>query len=512
MPKYQYQIPNCLIIGIYDNARGTQWLIFLFSAYNQNMKTFMYENFLLETRTAESLYKAVETEPIYDYHCHLSPKLIAENHRHADIAEAWLAGDHYKWRIMRAMGIDERYITGSADGYEKFLRWARTAENLIGNPLCHWTHLELRRCFGINETLCEKTAPAIWEKANALLQKPELSVKGIFEKFNVYAVGTTDDPADSLEYHRAIAEGSAPIGKIKTRVTPSFRPDKALNINVKGFGAYVRSLSQAAGIFIESYEDLLAALEKRLDFFISSGCRSSDHGLEYVPRAGDSGELITKTFKDALAGKDISAKDADAYKAKTLIALANLYAKKGVVMQLHIGALRNVSAPHFSRLGPDTGNDACNDREVSGALASLLSLMESDGGLPKTVLYSLNPKDYYPLATVMGCFQDSRAEEEKREGVMGKMQLGAAWWFCDSRDGMEEQMRVLASVGMLPAFIGMLTDSRSFLSYTRHEYFRRVLCNLVGKWVENGEYPETPVPLEKIVRDISFRNAERYFG
>jgi glucuronate isomerase len=336
-----------------------------------------------------------------------------------------------------------------------------------------------------------------------------MSVKGIFEKFKVYAVGTTDDPADSLEYHRAIAEGTAPIGKIQTKVIPSFRPDKALNINLPGFGAYINALSHASGTSIASVNDVLAALEKRLDFFISLGCRSSDHALEYVPSAEFSESQIEKTFNDAMAGKDVSAGDADAYKIKMLAALAKLYAQKGIVMQLHIAALRNASARLFSRLGTDTGNDVVHDREISSGLASLLSLMERDeprSCLPKTVLYSLNPKDYYPLAAIMGCFQDNCA------GIEGKMQFGAAWWFCDSRDGMEEQMRVLANVGMLPVFIGMLTDSRSFLSYPRHEYFRRILCNLIGRWVENGEYPSATGPLEKIIRDISFANVKKYFG
>jgi glucuronate isomerase len=478
-------------------------------------KAFMDENFLLETKTARRLYKAAKDESIYDYHCHLSPAQIAENKQYADLAEAWLGGDHYKWRMMRALGYDEYYITGGADGYEKFLAWARTVENLMGNPLYHWTHLELRRCFGIYETLTEKTAFAIWKKANSLFCTPELSVKGIFDKFNVYAVGTTDDPADSLEYHRAIAEGTAPIGKITTKVIPSFRPDKALNINLPGFSAYIHTLSQASGLHIASGNDVLAALEKRLDFFISLGCRSSDHALEYAPYAVRSDSQIEKTFNDAMAGKDVSACDADAYKVKMLASLAKLYAQKGIVMQLHIAALRNASVRAFSRLGPDVGNDAVHDREISSSLASLLSLMESDGPrscLPKTVIYSLNPKDYYPLAAIMGCFQDNCAKEESRAGIEGKMQFGAAWWFCDSRDGMEEQMRVLANVGMLPVFIGMLTDSRSFLSYPRHEYFRRVLCNLIGRWVENSEYPSTPGPLEKIVRDISFANAKKYFG
>jgi len=468
-------------------------------------KTFMDGDFLLETETAKNLYAAAKNEPVYDYHCHLSPAQIAENRQMPDLADAWLSGDHYKWRMMRAMGIDEQYITGKASGYEKYLAWTRTVESLIGNPLYHWTHLELRRYFGIDEILTEESAPAIWEKANALLAKSELSVKGIFERFNIYAVGTTDDPVDSLEYHRAIAEGTAPIGKIETKVIPSFRPDRVLDLHAVDFASYIDELAQASGTEIKTHEDVLSALEKRLDLFIDLGCRSSDHGLEYAPFAVSSGKQIEKTLKKALAVKRVSKEEADAYKTKMLVSLANLYAKRGIVMQLHFSAVRNVNRKAFIRLGANTGYDASGDWGLSENLSDLLDCMESSGksGLPKTILYSLNPKDYYPLATVMGGFQG---------GIEGKMQLGSAWWFCDNRDGMEEQMRVLANEGMLSAFVGMLTDSRSFLSYPRHEYFRRIMCNLIGRWVENGEYPDDSKRLEKIVRNISFGNAKRYFG
>jgi glucuronate isomerase len=481
-------------------------------------KNFMDENFLLETETARALFSAAKDEPIFDYHCHLSPAQIAGNKQFADLAEIWLGGDHYKWRVMRALGYDEHYVTGGASPYEKFLAWARTVENLIGNPLYHWTHLELRRYFGINEPLTEKSAPAIWEKANAMLQTPELSVKGIFEKFRVYAVGTTDDPADSLDYHRAIAEGTAPIGKIATKVIPSFRPDKALNINLPGFSSYIETLAAASGIAIKSADDVLAALEKRLDLFASLGCRASDHALEYAPFALASESHIEKTFQEAMAGKEITREEADAYKTKILCGLAKLYADRNMAMQLHFAAIRNVNGRMLKCLGPDTGYDAVHDREQSANLAVLLNRMESAGekpSLPKTILYTLNPKDYYPLVTIMGGFQDNYAIDENRpgsaQGIAGKMQLGTAWWFCDHRDGMEEQMRVLASTGMLSVFIGMLTDSRSFLSYPRHEYFRRILCNLIGGWVENGEYPGDMEKLKKIVRDISFGNAKNYF-
>jgi Glucuronate isomerase len=472
------------------------------------MKTFLDEGFLLETQTAQKLYESVKNEPIYDYHCHLSPEQIAQNINMKDLADAWLSGDHYKWRMMRAMGIEEKYITGKADSYEKYLAWARTVENLIGNPLYHWTHLELQRYFDIYEPLTEKSAPAIWEKANALLQAPKLSVKGIFETMNIYAAGTTDDPVDSLEHHRAIAGGSAPIGKIETKVIPTFRPDKALEINDSHFIEYIESLSRASKIKIKTPDDVLAALDKRLDFFISMGCRASDHGLEYAPYVETSFKEVEKTFKKVMAGKGASIEEADAYKTLMLASLGNIYAAKNIVMQLHLSCIRSVNTKQLAKLGINTGFDAVNDKKLCENLSALLDLMNLGGkkanGLPKTILYSLNPKDYYPLATIMGGFQDA--------SCIGKMQLGSAWWFCDHRDGMEEQMRVLANVGMLPAFVGMLTDSRSFLSYPRHEYFRRIMCNLIGKWVENGEYPNDTQKLEQIARDISFGNAKRYFG
>ncbi|MDR3019460.1 MAG: glucuronate isomerase [Treponema sp.] len=470
-------------------------------------KAFMDNDFLLETETACRLYETAKNEPIYDYHCHLSPAQIAENIKMKDLTDAWLSGDHYKWRMMRALGIDENLITGEADGYKKFLAWAKTVENLIGNPLYHWTHLELQRYFDIHEPLTEKNAPVIWEKANAMLQTDELSVKGIFDKFKIYAVGTTDDPIDSLEHHRAIAEGTAPIGKIQTKVIPTFRPDKALDIDADGFTAYIKELSTVTGMKIKTHIDLLTALEDRLDFFITNGCRAADHGLEYAPFAIASSKEVDKIFSRAMAGKPVSVIEAECFKTRMLILLADEYAKRDIVMQLHLSVIRNINRRSFNKLGANTGFDAVNDCDLSGKLSALLDCMESAWeitGLPKTILYSLNPKDYYPLATIMGGFQSA--------GIKGKMQLGSAWWFCDHRDGMEEHLRVLANLGALPVFVGMLTDSRSFLSYPRHEYFRRILCNLLGKWAENGEYPMDIPRLEKTVRDISFENAKEYFG
>ncbi|MDR3276124.1 MAG: glucuronate isomerase [Treponema sp.] len=473
-------------------------------------KQFMAENFLLKNGAAEGLYEIARKEPVYDYHCHLDPAQIAENKRFANLTEVWLNGDHYKWRVMRALGVDEYYITGKAEDYDKFLAWARTVENCIGNPLYHWTHLELQRCFGIHEPLTEKSAPAIWKQGNAKLA--ELSVKDIFEKFQVHTLGTTDDPQDSLEHHLSIAAGNAPIGRIATRVIPSYRPDKALNIDQRGFAAYIGSLSKAAGIPIRSVEDLLDALEARLDFFTAAGCRASDHALEYPPFALASGDAINRSFKDALEGRPVDRPAADAFKTRVLSGLARAYARRGMVMQLHLAAIRNINARTLRTLGADTGSDAVHDWALSENLSRLFSHIEEDGGLPKTILYSLNPKDYYPLATIMGAFQDNHSREAGRDAVRGKMQLGSAWWFCDHRDGMEEQLRALASLGLLPVFVGMLTDSRSFLSYPRHEYFRRILCNLIGTWVEEGEYPDDREKLAEIVKHISFGNAERYFA
>ena len=473
------------------------------------MKKFMDKNFILETKTARSLFAACQNEPLWDYHCHLSPKEIAENKQFKNLTEIWLGGDHYKWRQMRTYGIEEKYITGDASDYEKFLKWAETIEHLIGNPLYHWTHLELQRYFGIYEPLSVKSAPVIWEKANSMLKSPELSVKGIFKKFNVYGVGTTDDPVDSLEYHKAIREGTAPIGKIDTLVCPSFRPDKALYIHKPDFKDYIEKLSQAAGMQINNSDDVIKALENRLDYFVQNGCLVADHGLSYPPYTQAQDEkardkAADELFKAAMEGKQISEEEGEAYITKVLSSLAVAYKKRGIVMQLHMNVIRNINQKAFETIGPDTGFDAVHDNSMAEKLSAFLNLCELKGGLPKTILYSLNPKDYYAVATIMGSFQG--------DGIKGKIQLGSGWWFCDHKDGMEQQLKVLGNLGMLPTFVGMLTDSRSFLSYTRHEYFRRILCNLIGNWVENGEFPDDRSLLEDIVKDISFRNAKNYFA
>lgn len=476
------------------------------------MRNFMDDDFLLTTDTAKHLYHEVAaSQPIFDYHCHLSPREIAEDKRFSNIAEMWLGGDHYKWRAMRSDGVDERLVTGDGAPYDKFLAWARTMEDLIGNPLYHWTHLELRRYFGITEPLSEASAPKIWEKANAALSTDALSVYGIFKKFKVHAVGTTDDPADDLAWHKKIAAD----GKTATKVLPSFRPDKAIHLDKEGFPAYIEKLGTAAGIKIKKFEDVLEALRLRVDFFDAAGCRASDHALEYPPfepfgmPAGPAADAARDkaaraAFTLALGGGVPDAAAADAYKTAVLAFLGGEYAKHGWAMQLHLAAIRNVNSPMFSKLGPDTGYDAVHDQQVSAKLARLLDLLASRNALPKTILYSLNPKDYYVLGTLMGAFQGG--------GIPGKIQLGSAWWFCDHKDGMEDQLRVLASIGLLPRFIGMLTDSRSFLSYPRHEYFRRILCAMIGRWAEDGEIPGDAKLLDRIVADISFGNAERYFA
>lgn len=465
------------------------------------MKGFMDKDFLLSTATARRLYHDVAAhQPIFDYHCHLNPAEIAADKRFSDLAEVWLGGDHYKWRAMRSNGVDEALITGSGAPYDKFMAWARTIPNALGNPLYHWTHLELQRYFGIAEPLNEDTAPAVWKRANAALAADgELSVYGIFKKFKVFAVGTTDDPADSLDQHKKIAEA----GATETRVLPSFRPDKALNIHLPGFADYLAKLGAAAGVKIASLADLLTALERRIAHFDAHGCRASDHALEQPPFAAASETEADAALKLALSGGAPSAAAAEAFRTFVLVFLAAQYKKRGWAMQLHLAAIRNNSARMFAALGPDTGFDAVHDHQVSEKLSKLLSLMDERNGLPKTILYSLNPKDYYALGTLMGCFQG--------DGIPGKIQLGSAWWFCDHRDGMSEQMRVLGNLGLLPRFIGMLTDSRSFLSYPRHEYFRRILCDILGRWAEDGEIPNSPALLDRVVADISFENARRYF-
>lgn len=469
------------------------------------MKPFMGPDFLLENETARNLYhESAAKEPIFDYHCHLIPQQIADNKKFADLTDIWLGGDHYKWRALRSVGIQEQYITGDADPYDKYLAWAKTLPQLLGNPLYHWSHLELQRYFGIHEPLDEQSAESIWNRTKEMLQSDDMAVSSIFKKFKVKAVGTTDDPADDLSVHIAINSGKAPIGPIDTQVLPSFRPDKALLLQNPDFSSYIEKLGAASNMEISSAASVCEALGKRLEFFVSQGCKASDHGIPMVPFTVASEVEVERIFQKAIANKPLDAHEIDAYQTYIMIYLGKAYAKHGVVMQLHMNSIRNLNPPKFKVLGPDTGFDAVHDLPMAERLAGFLGALEAEHAVPKTVLYTLNPKDYYVMGTVMGAFQG--------DGIPGKVQLGSGWWFCDHKDGMADQLKILGNLGSLPRFIGMLTDSRSFLSYPRHEYFRRILCNILGTWVEDGEIPNDPVLLDTVVRDISFRNAERYFA
>lgn len=464
------------------------------------MRKFMDEDFLLHNDVAKELYhKHSEGLPIFDYHCHLNPAEIAADTRFDNISALWLGtrtfGDHYKWRAMRSNGLTEQVD----DPWTKFYSWAQTMEHLYGNPLFHWTQLELKRYFGIDKVLTSKTAKEIYDECNRQLKSnPDLSVFGIFRKFNVYAVGTTDDPADSLEHHIQLQ------GKSPAKVIPSFRPDKAMNIDQEPFVPYIAQLAKAAGMEIKSAEDVMKALEKRLDFFVQCGCRASDHALMDAPYAPATTEEVNAIFRRAMEGLSITAEEAEKYRFYIMKNLGKAYAKRGLVMQLHFASIRNNNTAKFRLIGVDTGYDAVYDNIHAEKLVRFLDSMEIEGLLPKTILYSLNPGDYYVLATVMGCFQG--------EGVPGKIQLGSGWWFCDHKDGMELQMRTLGDLGLLSRFVGMLTDSRSFLSYPRHEYFRRIMCNLIGTWVEDGEVPYDMEILGRMTEGISFNNAKAYFG
>lgn len=466
------------------------------------MKKFLDENFLLSNETAIRLYHDYAKDmPIIDYHCHLSPQEIYENKTFKNITEAWLYGDHYKWRAMRANGAEEKYVTGGegANDYDRFLAWAKTVPQTIGNPLYHWSHLELQRYFGIYDLINEKNAPAIWEKVNAQLNGEGFGARDFITKSNVKVVCTTDDPTDSLEYHIKIKE----IKDFDVLVLPSFRPDKGLEINRATFVPWVKKLAEVSGSAIDTYDQLLAALDARIRFFHSVGGRVSDHALDYVAYAETTQEEAAAIFAKALKGETVTLEEEKKYKTYTLVFMGKRYAELGWAMQFHINAARNNNSRMFGKLGPDTGYDSINDSSLAYPLAKLLDALDSEDALPKTILYSLNPKDHYVLGTIMGSFQGG--------GVPGKIQLGSAWWFLDTKDGMLEQMKALSNLGLFSRFVGMLTDSRSFLSYTRHEYFRRIVCNLIGEWVENGEAPDDLELLGEIVQNISYNNADQYF-
>lgn len=465
------------------------------------MQPFMDENFLLSTDTAQTLFhEAAEGMPIIDYHCHLSPKEIAQNIRFENITRLMLGGDHYKWRAMLSWGVEERLIRGDGDDREKFIAFADALSHAIGNPLYHWTHLELQRVFGVDTPLTAKNAGEIYDYTSELLQSEDFRAQRLIDKFNVDYLCTTDDPVDDLAFHRSIAAE----GALKARVLPAFRPDKAVNVDKPGFAEYIHQLSRAAGMEIKSTVDVLTALERRVEYFHACGARISDHGMDTVPWGEPSFKQADKAFKAAMAGEEMKQKHVDSYRTVLLAGLGAMYAQRGWVQQYHMGAMRNNNTAMFRRYGPDVGFDSVTDQPVARNLSRLMDLQDLQGQLPKTILYCLNPAANYAIGTMLGNFQQS--------GVKGKIQMGSGWWFQDQRDGMEEQMKTLANLGVLGAFVGMLTDSRSFISYPRHEYFRRILCNVIGKWVENGEYPRDMEFLKGLVRDISYNNAKAYFG
>jgi len=465
------------------------------------MSAFLKENFLLHTETARMLYHGYASHmPIIDYHCHVSPKEIYEDKRFANITEVWLAGDHYKWRLMRSNGVDEYYITGNASPYEKFCKFAELMPKAIGNPMYHWCHLELKNYFGYEGVLNAETAPAVWQLCNEKLKQENMSVRGMIRQSNVTFIGTTDDPVDSLEYHKLLAEDAS----MTATVAPSFRPDKALNIDKVGWKDYIVSLSAVSGVEITDLVSLKEALGKRIDHFAANGCRASDHGLDRMVYAEADTAQIDALIARGLAGETVTAEEAEALKTELLVFCAGEYVRVGWAMQLHYNCLRNPNSEMFARLGADTGFDCIGPDNGSAKLARLLDRLDSEGKLPRTILYSLDASDNAFLDTLVGAFQGTE--------VAGKLQHGSAWWFNDNKQGMRDQLISLANLSLLGNFVGMLTDSRSFLSYTRHEYFRRILCDLIGEWVENGEYPDDEKTLGALVEDICYRNAKRYFG
>lgn len=462
------------------------------------MKKFMDEDFLLSTDTAKHLYHHyAEKMPILDYHCHLSPEEIATNRSFDNITQAWLGGDHYKWRLMRSNGVDEYYITGDAPDREKFQKFAETLERSIGNPMYHWSHLELQKYFGYNGVLNGETAQEVWDLANEVLKNKK--ARDFIKDSNVTLVCTTDDPADTLEWHEKIKEDPT----ITTQVLPAWRPDNAMKIDKAGWREYISKLEKAAGMEIYTFQDLTGALDKRLDAFQAMGTKAADHGLDYVMYEESTPEELEAIFEKALKGEELSLKETQKYQTALLRHLAGEYAKRNMVMQLHYGAIRNNNTRMFEKLGADTGYDSIGSYTPIEPVSRLMDSLEIDGLLPKTILYSLAPTDNAQIGTLLGAFQGA--------GVGGKIQQGSAWWFNDNKQGMIDQMTSLANLGVLGNFVGMLTDSRSFLSYARHDYFRRILANLIGGWVENGEYPNDEKALRELMEDISYNNAVNYF-
>lgn len=474
------------------------------------MKPFMDRDFLLDTDVGKALYHEHAAKmPIIDYHCHINPSEIAEDRRFSSITELWLGGrakdgslygDHYKWRLMRSNGVPERLVTGDADPEEKFVAWAGTLPNAIGNPLYHWTHLELQRYFGISEPLTAANARSVYRRCNEVLAQPDMTARGIIKKSNVRLICTTDDPIDSLSAHAAIAADPT----CQVVVLPAFRPDRAMRIDKPEFASYLKKLEAVSGMEITDFDALCRAMQNRIDYFAAHGCRVSDHGLDRILCEDATEAELNAILQKGKAGEPISKREYEAFHTALLAFCAKCYVEKGWVMQLHFGCIRNNSSRYYGLLGADTGYDAMNDGTTAERLAALLDRLERSDALPRTILYSLNPADNGVIATVMGAFQTNA-------DVPGKLQIGSAWWFNDHKPGMEQQMTDLMALGVFGNFVGMLTDSRSFLSYTRHEYFRRILCAKLGRMVENGEYPCDMEALGRIVENVSYCNTLRYF-
>ena len=466
------------------------------------MKTFMDENFLLQSEIARKLYHEHAVKmPIIDYHCHLDPKMIADDYQFKSLSEIWLKGDHYKWRAMRTNGVAERYCTGDATDWEKFEKWAETVPYTFRNPLYHWTHLELKTAFGITKVLNPKTAREIYDECNEKLALPEYSAQGLMRRYRVEVVCTTDDPIDSLEYHTKIRESG-----FEVKVLPTWRPDKAMAVESPiDFRHYIEKLSEISGINISNYQDMLNALQKRHDFFAEQGCRLSDHGIEEFYAEDYTSNEIDAIFNKVYGGKELNGEEIRKFKSATLVAFGEMDWEKGWAQQFHYGAIRNNNSKMFRRIGPDTGFDSIGESNTAKALSKFLDRLNSKGKLTKTIIYNLNPCANEMVATMIGNFQDG--------SIPGKIQFGSGWWFSDQKYGMEKQMNALSALGLLSRFVGMLTDSRSFLSYPRHEYFRRILCNLVGRDVENGELPMDEMEyINQMVENISYYNAKNYFG
>jgi len=465
------------------------------------MKNFLDENFLLSNKTAQQLYHGYAKDmPIIDYHCHLSPQQIADDHQFQTLSQVWLYGDHYKWRAMRTNGVDESYCTGDKTDIQKFEQWAATVPYTLRNPLYHWTHLELQRYFGVTDILNADNAAVIYNRCTTLLQTKEYSVKNLLRKMNVALVCTTDDPIDSLEHHIRLKNDGFEIS-----ILPAFRPDQAMNVSsALNFNVYVKKLEEVSGITVSSFDDFLYALQNRHDFFASVGCKVSDHGLEEIYADDFTGSEIDAIFTKIHSGKELNETEQRKFRSAMLIHFAEWDWEKGWVQQFHLGALRNNNSRMLQKPGPDTGWDSIGDFSQARALSTFMSKLDNDNKLAKTIIYNLNPADNELMATMIGNYNDG--------SVAGKIQFGSAWWFLDQKDGMVKQMNALSNMGLLSRFVGMLTDSRSFLSFPRHEYFRRILCNLFGEEMEDGELPNDIEWVGKVVKDICFYNARSYFG